>query len=1078
MNDNLISEIIDLNKVKANLMELQKMWEQLITTMAAKSSKDLKFDNLAQNLKTVTTAEKELANVKQAGLEVDKKKVKITAEIIANYDKYGKEEQKIIENEIKRKHEIRETNKLLKDRFTNEQDLIKVLQRETKSIADLDKQNKDLQRIQQKLNLTTKEGLDANEKINAQISKNKETIKQYTNEIDKQRRNVGNYQGAVDTVNMSLGEMRKELRALRDMSFAGLSPEEIKQVRDRMAELTDGIGDFQAQINTASADAIPAIMDGLQGLVAVAQGVTGTLAMFGIETEKLDKAMVQLIGISQALKTAQELQEKGTIKVMLATIKDTAAKTANAVAAKGQAMATNGATKAVRALGRVMKSNPYGVITAAAAAAVTAIVALVKALKAQNDEMKKMSEEEQRLTRLRKANIEVSNKAAESYASVEVSLRAYQKIVNDTNKTDEERFAALEEIKKATNGVVTATDLSTGSLTSLNDQLDRYIETSFDAAMAQAAINLATEEFSKILEAQQDMEQFKPGFWKRIGTSIKNYFLSSGNSYVAIARDASDFAKQTIENQQEAIDKAEEMMETYKGIAAELMTAVFERAKAEQEALRALREKEKELRELERAAEAAKKRYQDYLGAIKKANEEAKLSIELGENANEVRVKELEAIYAATKAYYELNGYTADEIKHLKELRAEIDKVNAKIEEEKKAIEEVNKAIEKQNKAIEEANKAREEENKRYQDYLDAVKKANEEAKLQIALGEDATDVRKRELEAIYAATKAYVELNGYTADEIEKLKKLRDEIDKLNTKIEEETVETISKFKKVFNDFFGTTEPIENWKDTFKESVSQVVNESLEIFNNLIDMQSNQLEHELEAINTLYDKQVSTLDDAYEKRKSLLEATIDDEEELAEALARIEEEKTANYNKMQDEKIAKEQEVAKKQAILEKKRAKMEVAVGSARALVEAIKLLGIATSTAAPGDPYSVVARIAAALAAALTVVGAVTSGIAKVKAIQIPEFWAGGEAQEGQLISVAERGRELAIGESGQSYMFDKQSVIIAPENMRIFSNKETNKIMEKQTINNVYEKSNNVSLTIAIDNERHKKYFKLN
>ena len=76
MNDNLISEIIDLNKVKMNLLELQKMWEQLITTMAAKSSKDLKFDDLAQNLKTVTTAEAELAKTKQASFEVDKKKVK------------------------------------------------------------------------------------------------------------------------------------------------------------------------------------------------------------------------------------------------------------------------------------------------------------------------------------------------------------------------------------------------------------------------------------------------------------------------------------------------------------------------------------------------------------------------------------------------------------------------------------------------------------------------------------------------------------------------------------------------------------------------------------------------------------------------------------------------------------------------------------------------------------------------------------------------------------------------------------------------------------------------------------------
>ena len=115
MNENLISEIIDLNKVKANLLELEKMWEQLITTMAAKSGKDLKFDDLAKNLKTITAAEKELANTKQAGLEVDGKKVKITAEIIGNYEKYSKEDKKIIENEIKRKAQVAETNKLLKE---------------------------------------------------------------------------------------------------------------------------------------------------------------------------------------------------------------------------------------------------------------------------------------------------------------------------------------------------------------------------------------------------------------------------------------------------------------------------------------------------------------------------------------------------------------------------------------------------------------------------------------------------------------------------------------------------------------------------------------------------------------------------------------------------------------------------------------------------------------------------------------------------------------------------------------------------------------------------------------------------
>jgi len=713
MNDNLISEIIDLNKVKMNLLELQKMWEQLITTMAAKSSKDLKFDDLAQNLKTVTTAEAELAKTKQASFEVDKKKVKITAEIIANYDKYSEEGKKIIENEIKRKHEIRETNKLLKDRFTNEQDLVKVLQRETKSIADLDKQNKDLQRIQQKLNLTTKEGLDANAKINAQIEKNRNTIKEYTNVIDKQRRNVGNYQEAVDTANMSLGEMRKELRELRNMSFAGLKPEEIKQVRDRMAELTDAMGDFQAQINTASADSIPAVMDGLQGLIAVAQGVTGTLAMCGIETEKLDKVMVQLIGVSQALKTAQELQEKGTIKVMLATIKDTAAKVKNAVAAKGQAMATDGATKAVRALGRAMKSNPYGVIAAAAAAAVSAIVLLVKALKTQNGVMKEISE--------------ANKAAAKDIGAQKQELNSLLNVAKDHRRSLKERQEAMNKINELSPEYLGNLTLETINTNSAATAINLYTQELSKKAKARALESILQEKYIKL------EEQIASGAKIERISKTQDEIAALERKLAKLTETTSVFTNVVAGAESNFTDFTDLIGTTQIGVP-EGTTAlnydgtpiVFKNGKWV-------------------AADVppppdntgAKNAYKSYTEAIKKANEEAKLQVALGENANKVRLKEKEAIYSATKAYYELNGYTEDEIEKLKELRDEIDKLNAKIEEEKKAIEEANKAREEENKTIEEAKR-------RYQDYLDAIKKANEEAKLQIALGEDATEVRKK----------------------------------------------------------------------------------------------------------------------------------------------------------------------------------------------------------------------------------------------------------------------------------------------------------------------------------------------
>ena len=201
------------------------------------------------------------------------------------------------------------------------------------------------------------------------------------------------------------------------------------------------------------------------------------------------------------------------------------------------------------------------------------------------------------------------------------------------------------------------------------------------------------------------------------------------------------------------------------------------------------------------------------------------------------------------------------------------------VEEQKEAAktaEDLAKKIEKEKEELEDANK-------RYQTYLDAITKANEEAKLQIELGENSLEVRAKELDAIYAATKAYVELNGYTAEEIEQLKSLRTEINKLNTEIANapklidkqdvknievaakntgeismnmrntspaiaESVEQFSKLEKIsaklrnaFNDFFGT-KPIEDWRDTFKESISQVVSESLDLFNEIIAMQNNQL--------------------------------------------------------------------------------------------------------------------------------------------------------------------------------------------------------------------------------------------
>ena len=292
-------------------------------------------------------------------------------------------------------------------------------------------------------------------------------LKAIDSSMGNHQRNVGNYAEAIETANMSLGEMKRTLRELRNIPLVGKTPEEIAQVEKQIAMLTDEMGDYQARMRS-SGDSAQVMIEGLQGIVAVAQGVTGALSAMGFDTEKLDKAMVQLIGVSQALATVHELNEKQTLKTVAALIKDTYAKVANTVATKAQTLATNGATVASRALGKAMKSIPFVAIVAAVVALIAAVTTLaVKSMRA--------SEETRRFKKDQEDLRNATSKTAEATAETITSLEAYKRIAQDTTKTDDERKKALEQIRKVSNDNIKVYDLSTESMKLLDTQTQKYM---------------------------------------------------------------------------------------------------------------------------------------------------------------------------------------------------------------------------------------------------------------------------------------------------------------------------------------------------------------------------------------------------------------------------------------------------------------------------------------------------------------------------------------------------------------------------------------------------------------------------
>jgi hypothetical protein len=373
-----------------------------------------------------------------------------------------------------------------------QRDLIAAANMEVKTDKDLEVKLAAMINLRKNIDKTTADGVAQYDAMTLAIKELDKAVKENDASSGRYHRNVGNYAGAIETANMSLGEMKRTLKELRNMPLVGKTEAEIQQINATMAKLTDEIDDYGAKLKS-SGDKVSLMIEATQGFIAVSQMASGALAAFGYNTEKLEKAMVQLIGVSQALATIHQLNEKQVLQNTIATIKDTYAKVANAVAAKGQMMATNGATAATRALGSAMNKVPFVAIAAAILAVVAGIVSIAMKMKEANIETKKhkLAMEEYK---------SVQDKIANATGENVVKLKLLTETVRDNTLSENTRKKALKEIYDLTNGQVAVYGLSEASLKSLDIQTQKYIETLKLQAKAQALTEVAIEQYKKYYE--------------------------------------------------------------------------------------------------------------------------------------------------------------------------------------------------------------------------------------------------------------------------------------------------------------------------------------------------------------------------------------------------------------------------------------------------------------------------------------------------------------------------------------------------------------------------------------------------
>jgi hypothetical protein len=154
----------------------------------------------------------------------------------------------------------------------------------------------------------------------------------------------------------SLGEMQRELTALRNVPLSLIDEKESMRVKKAMAELTQKIQTAKNEIKGLDNSKMFAnLASSMQALSAGATTIIGTLSLFGVENEKIKKlnqSMIQLIGITQALGVVTEYLSKKKYQLLIANVKNISALIAEKAAMIAHGIATLGTAAATLILGK------------------------------------------------------------------------------------------------------------------------------------------------------------------------------------------------------------------------------------------------------------------------------------------------------------------------------------------------------------------------------------------------------------------------------------------------------------------------------------------------------------------------------------------------------------------------------------------------------------------------------------------------------------------------------------------------------------------------------------------------------
>lgn len=327
----------------------------------------------------------------------------------------------------------------------------------------------------------------------------------------------------------NMGEMRKELQQLRNISFDGKTEEEIENITRQIGELSDEMADLRAVQKGLGGSIGEAFTGALMGLTQVAEGAVGVANIFGVSKEKseqLQKAMINLIGISQALSAIDELVQEKRLLVVYTKIKDTAVTVSNTVATKA-------ATIAQWQLNSQMNASIIGVVAIAVGALATGLGFLIKNQLASAEAAKKETEALKQQNDLRILNRdtlqEVQSKAFESYNKQITQVQKLVQTITGETTSLKDKQTALRQLISLDPDYLKGLDLSNIKTDLGRKLIGEYVEALKKKSLAEAQAAQMSELQLKQFQKEQEIRNAEVGKSVRQAqlTNLQNRYLTA-----------------------------------------------------------------------------------------------------------------------------------------------------------------------------------------------------------------------------------------------------------------------------------------------------------------------------------------------------------------------------------------------------------------------------------------------------------------------------------------------------------------------------------------------------------------------